>query len=185
MQTGVKGASNRLKLIVVIGFQDSGKTTLISKLYTDLTGKKYDVNDPVRLRNEYCIMNSKRVKVHFGLDGDSEDCVMGNIVNIARADCDVAIVALSRSTLHYPSLTVLYIWQKWIDRSIHNLATLNPPLRFSDHERYNVHTAIPQYCDAPDYTGRIGTQTTPQCPNCTSLSDCTRTYIRELLKLIV
>jgi len=51
---------------------------------------------------------------------------------------------------------------------------------FPDHERYYVHTLIPQVCLDPDYTGRIGTQTTPQHPLCNTMSNIVEAHVRAV-----
>ena len=163
-----------LKLIIVLGFPNSGKTKLINSLYKDLTGKtdwilKGD-NSHEKWRDEICTINSKSANVYFGLDGDDEECVYGNIKRIVLKKYDVAIIPLSRSVLYYPTRTIHYMWEKWIDKSIYNLVSAKSPIVFPDHERYYVHTLIPQVCLDPDYTGRIGTQTTPQHPLCNTMS---------------
>ena len=178
-----------LKLIIVLGFPNSGKTTLINSLYKDLTGKtdwilKGD-NSHEKWRDEICTINSKSLNVYFGLDGDDEGCVYGNIKRIAQKKYDVAIIPLSRSVLHYPTQTIRYVWEKWIDRSIYNLTNAKRPTTFPDHERYYVHTLIPQVCSIPDFTGQIGIKTTPEHTLCNTMSDIAKTLVRNLITEII
>ena len=178
-----------LKLIIVLGFPNSGKTTLINSLYQDLTGKTdwivRDDGSHERWRDAICTINSKNVNLYFGLDGDDEDCVFGNIKRIALKKYNVAIIPLSRSVLYYPTQTIHYMWEKWIDKSICNLASSKPPIAFPDHERYYVHTSIPQVCLDPDFTGLIGTQTRPEHPLCNPMSNIVEAHIRNLITTIV
>lgn len=178
-----------LKLIIVLGFPNSGKTTLINSLYKGLTGKtdwivKADGSHE-KWRDEICTINSKSVNVYFGLDGDDEGCVYGNIKRIALKKYNVAIIPLSRSVLYYPTQTIHYVWEKWIDRCIYNLANAKQPTVFPDHERYYVTTLIPQLCISPNFTGKIGTQATPKHPLCGAMFNIAETCTRHLLTEIV
>ena len=178
-----------LKLIIVLGFPNSGKTTLINSLYKDLTRKtdwilKGD-NSHEKWHDEICTINSKSVNVYFGLDGDDEGCMYDNIKRIAQKKYDVAIIPLSRSVLHYPTQTIRYVWEKWIDRSIYNLTSAKQPTAFPDHERYYVHTLIPQLSANPDYTGQIYTQEPSQAKMCDTVSDVTRQCVKQLIEQII
>ena len=174
-----------LKLIIVMGFPNSGKTTLINALYQDFTGRTdWIVNDDGRYekwRDAIYTINSKHVNIYFGLDGDDEDCVYGNIERIARKKYDIAIIPLSRSTLHYPTQAIRYVWEKWIDRSISNLTGTLQKMAFPDHERYYVHTLIPQLCVTPNYTGQISTKYEAMARSL----DLTKYHIKKLLEAIV
>lgn len=178
-----------LKLIIVLGFPNSGKTTLINSLYQDLTGKTdwivRDDGSHEKWRDAICTINSKNVNLYFGLDGDDTRCVYGNIKRIAQKEYDAAIIPLSRSILHYPTQAIRYMWEKWIDRCIHNLVNAKQPAVFPDHERYYVHTLIPQVCSNPDFTGRIGTQLTLKHPLCNPMSDIVKAQIINLITTIV
>ena len=122
----------RLKLIVVMGFQDSGKTTCLKGRSTPLPqlnglckrlsgGTDAPIGGNEHCREAICSINGKTVSVYFGLDGDSEDIVYQNIENIGNKSpnpYDVAIITLQRRAVD-ASLSVGTVWQKWIDKSIH------------------------------------------------------------------
>ena len=120
-----------------------------------------------------------------GLDGDDEGYVYDNIKRIVQKEYDVAIIPLSRSVLHYPTQTIRYVWEKWIDRSIYNLANAKQPTVFPNHERYYVHTMIPQLSANPDYTGQIYTQEPSQAKMCDMVSDATRQCVKQLIEQII
>jgi hypothetical protein len=187
-----------LKLIVVMGFPSSGKTTClkgrtVSPLLQGLCnilsgGTDVPVGTKENCREALCMVNGKTVNVYFGADGDSEDIVYENIENIGKSPLpyDVAIITLQRRPVD-ANLTVGTVWQKWIDRSIQNYNTNNPTRQFPDHERYYVPTGIPQFCFAANgYVGKIGTQVV-NLPNLKmdDLTKCTQGHIVSLLSLIV
>ncbi len=187
-----------LKLIVVMGFPHSGKTTslggrfdpppqLIGLSQQLSGGADVPVGGNEHCREATCQINGKMVDVYFGLDGDSEEIIYQNIKNIGDKSpkpYDVAIITLQRRTVD-TSLSVGTVWQKWIDRSIQKYTNENSP--FPDHERYYVHTIIPQICTAANkYGGQIGT-TVISPPNKTwdSLTTSLQDHIIDLLLKIV
>ena len=175
----------RLKLIIVIGFQNSGKTMLIDDLCAHYAGMAYKCLDSEgRCREAECKVNGHLAKMYFGLDGDGYNYVFENMKYVAVGNYDYAIIPLSRSILQYTSLSVSYIWQKWIDYSVSNLATSTPSIVFPEHERYYVHTAIPQLCVSSDCTGRICTDRRLHYPYCAELSNLTRDYTINLINTI-
>lgn len=174
-----------LKLIIVIGFPNSGKTALIENLCTHYAGTSYKCLDTEgKCREATCMVKGRSVKMYFGLDGDDYGCVFGNMQYVATGRYDYAIIPLSRSVLQYTTLSVSYIWQKWIDYSISSLATSTPSVVFPAHERYYVHTAIPQLCVPPDYTGQIFTGLKGMSSMCSNLSKLSENYIINLIKVI-
>ena len=187
-----------LKLIVVMGFPNSGKTTCLGgrsgssplqglcNILSGGTDVPVGVNR--QCREAVCTINGKAVHMYFGLDGDNESVIYENIENIGQAQVpyDVAIITLQRRPVD-ANLVVGTVWQKWIDRSIQNYNTNNPTRQFPDHERYYVHTVIPQFCFAANgYVGKIGTQVV-KLPNLKldDLTKCTQGHIVSLLSLIV
>ena len=187
-----------LRLIVVMGFPNSGKTTCLggrdgSSPLQGLCniisgGTAVAVGSNPRCREAVRTINGKTIRVYFGLDGDDESVVYENIENIGQAKIpyDVAIITLQRKPVDV-NLTVGTVWQKWIDRSIRNYNAVNSSKPFPDHERYYVHTVIPQFCFAANgYVGKIGTQVI-NLPNLKldDLTKCTQDHIVQMLSLIV
>ena len=187
-----------LKLIVVMGFPHSGKTTCLGGrsgssplqgLCNILSGgTDVAVGSNPQCREAVCTINGKSIRVYFGLDGDDESVVYENIENIGQAQIpyDVAIITLQRKPANV-NLTVGTVWQKWIDRSIQNYNKKNSPKLFPGHERYYVHTVIPQFCFvANGYVGTIGTRVV-RLPNLKldNLTKCTQDHIVSLLSIIV
>ena len=186
MSESEKEEVDRLKLIIVLGFPNSGKTTLINRLYADLTHRSdWDIDSPQRWRSATCTIKKKQIDIYFGLDGDDEECVAKNVDRIANKRYDIAIIPLSRSVMNYGTQAIPYVWQKWIDRSIYNFSMAKPSKVFPDHERYYVHTLIPQLCMIPKYSGQICTQFGSLSKMCDKLSDVTGNHIKQLLQIIV
>ncbi len=175
-----------LKLVIVLGFPNSGKTSLIQNLYQNMTGQtNWPPKGLPQWQSARCAINAKLVNVYYGSDGDDYGCVFDNMQRIATGGYDVAIIALSRSLFQYPHGPIHYMWEKWIDKSIIALSRQTPSIVFPAHERYYVHTAIPQTCRYPDYTGEIGTQQQPKHPLCGRLSNLVQAQISQLLAVIV
>ena len=187
-----------LKLIVLMGFPDSGKTTCLNGradqpslqgLCSILSGETdVPANTNERCREAFCTINGKKVNVYFGLDGDSEGFVYENITNIGQSSTpyDVAIITLQRRLVD-ANLAAGTVWQKWIDRSIRNYTSENPAKPFPDHERYYVHALVPQiYTAVNDYVGKIGTHVVnPPYQKWDDLTKCTQNHLLSLLALIV
>lgn len=176
----------QLKMIVILGFPNSGKSTLIQNLFKKMSGQTNwpSKGQPQWQRTPYSI-NAKTIDVYFGSDGDDYSCVSDNIRRIANGSYDVAIIAQTRSVVTNPGQSTHYVWGKWIDRSICALSHGTPSIVFPDHERFYVHSAIPQFSSAPDYTGQIQVPSNPNDPRWTLLSSCTENYVDQLLHLIV
>ena len=198
VQNGKVSESMLLKLIVLMGFPNSGKTTCLGGrsgssplqgLCNILSGgTDVAVGTNRQCREAVCTINGKAVRMYFGLDGDNESVIYKTIENIGQAQVpyDVALITLQRRPVD-ANLVVGTVWQKWIDRSIQNYNTNNPTRQFPDHERYYVHTVIPQFCFAANgYVGKIGTQVV-KLPNLKldDLTKCTQGHIVSLLSLIV
>ncbi len=187
-----------LKLIVVMGFPSSGKTTClkgrtVSPLLQGLCnilsgGTDVPVGTKENCREALCMVNGKTVNVYFGADGDSEDIVYENIENIGKSPLpyDVAIITLQRSPVD-ANLSVGTKWQKWIDDSIRDYSAANLSRPFPNHERYYMHTVIPQICMAANsYSGQIGTVVMkPPFQEWDDLTKCTQDHLLELLSLII
>lgn len=187
-----------LKLIVLMGFPDSGKTTCLggrggSSPFRGLCnilsgGMDVAVASNPQCRESVCTINGKSIHVYFGLDGDDEGRVYENIKNIGQSSnpYDVAIITLQRRPVD-ATLTTGTVWQKWVDHSIQNYNAKNLLKPFPDHERYYVHTVIPQLCTkAYGYVGKIGTQVV-QLPNqkLDNLTSCAQDHLLALLRMIV
>ena len=187
-----------LKLVIVMGFPSSGKTTCLGgrsgssplqglcNILSGGTDVMVGLNP--QCREAVCTINGKSVRIYFGLDGDDESVVYENIKNIGKAviPYDVAIITLQRRPVD-ANLTVGTVWQKWIDRSIQNYNANNPSSPFPDHERYYVHTIIPQLCLVGNgCVGKIGTQVV-KLPSLKldNLTRCTQDHIVSFLSLIV
>jgi len=198
MQNGNVSELVPLKLVVVMGFPNSGKTTCLGGrsapsplqgLCNSLSGgTDIAVGTNSQCREAVCTINGKSIRVYFGLEGDDESVVYENVENIGQAQIpyDLAIITLQRRPVD-ANLVAGTVWQKWIDRSIQNYNTNNPTRQFPDHERYYVHTVIPQFCLAANgYVGKIGTQVV-KLPNLKldDLTKCTQGHIVSLLSLIV
>jgi len=84
----------RLNLIVVMGFQNSGKTTCLKGRSDSSSllglcnilsgGTDMAVGANQHCRAASCTVNGKSVHVYFGLDGDDERAVYENIENIGN-----------------------------------------------------------------------------------------------------
>ena len=188
-----------LKLIVVMGFQDSGKTTCLDGRTTPLPlfaglcrrltgGLGVAIGGNEHCREAVCTINGKTVHMYFGSEGDSESIVYENIKNIGDGSSkpyDVVIITLQRKSVNQ-YMSVGTLWQKWIDKSIQDYLT-NTSRMFPSHERYYVHTVIPQVCtSANSHVGQIGTQIVkPPQRKCDLLTTCLQDHILDLLSKIV
>lgn len=169
----------KFKLIVIVGFSNSGKSTLMSNLYTRLSGK-------------VCAPNTKHVvvtcplgqnhnaNVYLGFDGDDRLWIDDNLDRIRNGQYDVAIITLSRA--NYTLTNTGKGWQKWIDDWLHGNQY---PVPFDDYERYYVHTEVPMLYTQQNPLGLIATQVSPVMQLLPTLEKLTEDHVVDLLNLIV
>lgn len=125
------------KLIVLMGFPNSGKSTVMANLYARLSGKTCSAT--TKFKTVTCPLGKNpNANVYLGFDGDDYACVSENLDRIRSGNYDVAVITLSRAC-YYPRCTGKG-WQKWIDEWIINNG-YPPP--FDNYERYYVHTLMP------------------------------------------
>ena len=170
----------KFKLIVLVGFGNSGKSTLMSNLYTRLSSGKGCAQNTKHEIVMCPLGQNPNANVYLGFDGDDRSCIDDNLDRIRNGQYDVAIITLSRAS--YTLTNTGKGWQKWIDDWLHKNQY---PVPFDDYERYYVHTEVPMVYTAQTPLGLIATQTSPVVPLVTALEKLTEGHMVDLLNLIV
>lgn len=149
--------TNRLKLIVVMGYANTGKSTVIRRVFSRLCcqfggfGWKQE-----SYWGHVNIGHGKAALLYCGEDGDDWNCVVHNLYDIAKRNYvgneggfDFAIIGLRR--VNYGSQS--RVWKQWIGNavdSIRNGAWINGvlqpaiPSAFDNLDVYYVHTSWPE-----------------------------------------
>lgn len=169
------------KLIVVVGFPNSGKSTLLSNLYARFSGKTCSSTE--NYKTVTCPLGKNPcANVYLGFDGDDYECVRENLERIQKGKYDVAIIALTRAC-YYPGCTGKR-WQKWIDEWIVNNGYPSP---FDNYERYYVHTLVPMMYNLAYPQGCSPLNPLPPSvpPIVSALEALAETHIVDLLNLII
>ena len=147
-------------LYVILGFENSYKTTVIEQLC-----RRIAVSKPTSISAqmlEDCLISGKQRKILFGRDGDDYDCVRGNIDAIAAnwSKCDAAVIPLRRAK--WTSVDrVGCVWQKWIGRAIAD-ARAKHPGSFIGYESYYIHSEFPLIHSAAKPDGCVMPITDPR-----------------------
>lgn len=127
----------QFRLIVLVGFPDSGKTTVLQNLYQHLSGSR----SPSLKRSEMVTTGlpwNASARILIGFDGDDYDSVAENFEEIKNKKPDCAVIALSRAP--YVAGSTRYVWQKWIDGWI---SRNRVPTPFDNYERFYIHSLLP------------------------------------------
>ena len=151
--------TNRLKLIVVMGYANTGKSTVIRRVFSRLCcqfggfGWKQE-----SYWGHVNIGHGKTSLLYCGEDGDDWNCVVHNLYDIAQrnygGDCsgapyDYAIIGLRRVDFGWQSRS----WMRWIGAAINSIRTgvwmnggyQSPiPNAFNNLDVYYIHTAWPE-----------------------------------------
>lgn len=182
-------SGRRLKLIVVVGYEDTGKTKLIKSLYNRLCWRSGGT-----LAGEYAywceaiVSAGRHVNIFFGENGDDWNCVAENLYEIAKrnlsdeAPFDFAIIPLRRVDSGRQSGS----WAKWLESSILNIrngVTWPPaiPNAFDNADVYYVHTLWPQFFPVRGGTV-LATTNTVTHPNVDALSQIMEDQVVTLIE---
>ena len=176
----VRSDMAKFKLIVLVGFGNSGKSTLMSNLYTRLSSGKGCAQNTKHEIVMCPLGQNPNANVYLGFDGDDRSCIDDNLDRIRNGQYDVAIITLSRAS--YTVTNTGKGWQKWIDDWLYGNQY---PVPFDDYERYYVHTEVPMIHAVQMPFGMIATQVSPVGPLVTALEKLTEDHIVDLLNLIV
>lgn len=151
--------TNRLKLIVVMGYANTGKSNVIKRVFSRLCCQFGGFG--WRRESYWGRINTGHGKtslLYCGEDGDDWNCVVNNLYDIAKrnhdGDCggvsyDYAIMGLRRVDFSWQSRS----WMRWIGAAINSIRTgvwLNGayqspiPNAFNNLDVYYVHTAWPE-----------------------------------------
>lgn len=199
----------RLKVIVIVGYQNTGKTTLVQRLFKRLCyrfvghgpmGKNDKGEDVYSLYWGDCHGSSGKIaRGFFGEDGDDEDCVYENLYEVAKANYvtesdrfDFAIIPLRRIDHDNQSRS----WLHWIPNVVARVRTgkdkngnmVVPPIpnAFLDAEFYYVHTAWPQYFrDMKPVMGEVAQSSTVTVPTVDELACLVENHVISLLGLFL
>lgn len=148
--------SRRLKLIVVMGYANTGKSTVIRRVFSRLCcqfggyGRKQE-----SYWGHVNIGHGKTALLYCGEDGDDWSCVVHNLYDIAKRNqggevpYDYAIIGLRRVDFGWQSRS----WMRWIGAAVNSIrmgASINGvkqlpiPNAFDNVDVYYVHTAWPE-----------------------------------------
>ena len=181
-------SGRRLKLVVVVGYENTGKTTLIRSLYKRLCWRSGGMlAGGCAYWCEAIIGVGRRVNIFFGENGDDWNCVARNLYEIAKRNSsndvpfDFAIITLRRVDFGPQSRS----WAKWLRRVVDGIRTGiwdRPPIpnAFDNVDIYYVHTLWPQYFPILGGTG-LATTSTVTHPNVDALSRITEDQVVFLL----
>lgn len=158
----IPGADNpdiitkRLKLIVVMGYANTGKSTVIKRVFSRLCcqfggfGWKQEA-----YWGRINIGHGRSALLYCGEDGDDYNCVVNNLYDIAKRNADAespfdyAIIGLRRVDFGGQSRS----WMSWIGAAVERIRTgawINGaqqqpiPNAFDNLDVYYVHTAWPE-----------------------------------------
>ena len=188
-RSDIAHSGRRMKLIVIVGYENTGKTTLIKSLYKRLCWRSGGM-----LAGDYAywceavVSAGRRVNIFFGENGDGPDCVSENLYEIAKrnasddAPFDFAIIPLRRVDNESQSRS----WMKWLGSAIDSIRGGlggNPPIpnAFDNVDVYYVHTLWPQYFPVLGGTS-LATPNTVTHPNVDVLSQITEDQIVSLIE---
>ena len=149
--------SERLKLIVVMGYANTGKSQVIKRVFSRLCcqfggfGWKQE-----SYWGSVNIGHGRTSLLYCGEDGDDWNCVVHNLYDIAKRNyCggevpyDYAIIGLRRADFSWQSRS----WMRWIGAAINSIRTgvwmdgvRQPPIpnAFNNLDVYYVHTTWPE-----------------------------------------
>ena len=149
--------SERLKLIVVMGYANTGKSQVIKRVFSRLCcqfggfGWKQE-----SYWGSVNIGHGRTSLLYCGEDGDDWNCVVHNLYDIAKRNyCggevpyDYAIIGLRRVDFGWQSRS----WMRWIGAAVNSIRTgvwingvRQPPIpnAFNNLDVYYVHTTWPE-----------------------------------------
>ena len=149
--------TNRLKLIVVMGYANTGKSTVIRRVFSRLCCQFGGFGwKPESYWGSVNIGHGRTSLLYCGEDGDDWNSVVNNLYDIAKKNYvddkgayNYAIIGLRR--VDYGSQS--RVWKQWIGNavdSIRNGAWINGALQpaipnaFNNLDVYYIHTAWPE-----------------------------------------
>ena len=149
--------SERLKLIVVMGYANTGKSQVIKRVFSRLCCQFGGFG--WKQESYWGSVNTghgKTALLYCGEDGDDWNCVVHNLYDIAKRNyCggevpyDYAIIGLRRVDFGWQSRS----WMRWIGAAVNSIRTgvwingvRQPPIpnAFNNLDVYYVHTTWPE-----------------------------------------
>lgn len=198
--------SGRLKVIVVVGYRDTGKTTMIQRLFKRLCFRSVGHGAVTKVNGEDVVSsywgdchcgNGKVSMGFFGENGDDEDCVYANLYEVAKANyakesgCfDFVVIPLRRVDQGGQCRS----WIHWVASAVERIRTgrdaqgrpsVTPiPNAFLDAEFHYVHTAWPQYFpDVNPVVGEVASPSVSTIPTVDELSSFVENQVLSLLRM--
>ena len=188
--------TNRLKLIVVMGYASTGKSNVIKRVFSRLCcqfggfGWKQE-----SYWGSINIGHGRTALLYCGEDGDDWNCIVHNLYDIAKRNyCgevpyDYAIIGLRRVDFGWQSRS----WMRWIGAAINSIRTgvwMNGsnqqpiPNAFDNLDVYYVHTTWPEQFPVGRYVQDTMTATPKSLtiPTVDELSRWCEEQVIDLLK---